>query len=187
MCLSHVLTNWSGPLFIWHPLEVGMTLYHTQIIPSQARGVNINSSDWLQTHWTTYFKTTWKPCIILLRLLHVSSFHCCLRHSNISFSHRFINSNFMHISQQVCNSRGLCTALHFSPFLHPSASTVPFPWMCLFPSISPVMPLFFTESPLMLPSNASPSTPAGHPLFCSPLPNIWHCCLNSVQMPIHTE
>lgn len=32
-----------------------------------------------------------------------------------------------------------------------------------------------------------PSTPAGHLLLCYPLPYIWHCCFNSVQMPVTTE
>ena len=74
MCLSRVLTNGSGPPFIWNPSEVGMTLNHTQIISTQ---------------WITYFKTTWDHgCLCCC----ISSLRFCLRLSSTSFNHSFMNS-----------------------------------------------------------------------------------------------
>lgn len=67
-----------------------------------------------------------RGCIAPQRPSRVSPFCCSLRQSNISFSHRFMNSYFMYISQQVSNPRGPGTALHYSPVSrHQSASAVP--------------------------------------------------------------
>lgn len=159
MCLSHVLTNWSGPLFIWHPSEEGMTLNHMQIISTQ---------------WITYFKTTWATF--------------CLRLSNTSFSHSFMNSFFMYISQQVSNPRGPRTALQYSLMSrHPSTSAVPLNCFLNCASLPPSLLSCISQNlhqryPPMPPLDLLLVTP-----LCSPPPNIWHCCFNSVQMPSHTE
>lgn len=83
----------------------------------------------------------------------------------------FIDSNFMQISPQVCNSRGLFFTHFYLSICFAGADSFP-------PSL---LSLSFTGAP-------PASTPAGHPptRFCSPLPNIWHCCANSFQMPVHT-
>ncbi len=112
-------------LFIWHPSEVGLTPYHTQIIPSQARGFFFGFFFYINSKHT--LKTTWnRGCIISPRPPRVNSFCCCLRQSSICFSHSFMNSYFMYISQQVSNPRGPGTGLHYSPVSrHPSESDVP--------------------------------------------------------------
>lgn len=170
MCLSRVLTNWSGPLFIWHPSEVGMSLNHMQTISTQ---------------WITYFKTTWDHgCLFCC----ISSLHFCLRLSNTSFSHSFMNSFFMYISQQVSNPRGPSTALQYSLMSrHPSTSAVPL--NCFFNCAS-LPPSLLSCISQKLHQCYPPMPPLDLPLvtpLCSPPPNIWHRCFNSVQMPSHSE
>lgn len=80
------------------------------------------------------------------------------------------------LTQTLCKfpCRSVIQEAFYSPtFIYPSALSVLIPFPLFLPSLS------FTGAP-------PPKTPAGHPLSCSPLPNIWHCCANSFQMPVHT-
>lgn len=83
----------------------------------------------------------------------------------------FIDSNLMQISPQVCNSRGLLfTHFHLSICFEGADSSLHLFCHCLSQELSLLQPLLVT-----------PPT-----RFYSPLPNIWHCCANSFQMPVHT-
>ncbi len=99
MCLSHVLTNWSGPLFIWHRSEVGMTLHHTYSRSFQVKREGYTSTAGTgHKHTTTYFRTMWNQSWVTpARPAHWSLFRCCLRQSNMSFSHSFMDSYFMYL------------------------------------------------------------------------------------------
>lgn len=154
---------------VWPP-------HHTQIIPSQARGVNCNSWGLLHMSGTSKFTTTWNHgSVAPVRPPRVSMCFCCgLRQSCISFSHSFMNSSFMYISQQVSNPGGPGTALHYSP-----ASRHPYDWAFnCFLNCASFPPSLLSHHclsqdsasylPPTLPSNTSPSTPCWSPPYFPP-------------------